>query len=32
MLANRKLFILHQRNQTALSGLHIKGHEATTRS
>jgi hypothetical protein len=27
MLANRKLFILHQRNQTALSGLHIKGHD-----
>jgi AcrR family transcriptional regulator len=27
MLANRKLFILHQRNQTALSSLHIKGHE-----
>jgi len=26
MLAHRKLFILHQRNQTALSGLHIKGH------
>ena len=22
-----KLFILHQRNQTALSGLHIKGHD-----
>ncbi len=27
MLANRKLFILHQRNQTALSSLHIKGHD-----
>jgi AcrR family transcriptional regulator len=27
LLANRKLFILHQRNQTALSGLHIKGHD-----
>ena len=27
MLGNRKLFILHQRNQTALSGLHIKGHD-----
>jgi hypothetical protein len=27
MLANRKLFILHQRNQTALLGLHIKGHD-----
>jgi hypothetical protein len=27
VLANRKLFVLHQRNQTALSGLHIKGHE-----
>jgi len=27
MLAHRKLFILHQRNQTALSSLHIKGHE-----
>jgi hypothetical protein len=27
MLAHRKLFILHQRNQTALSGLHIKGHD-----
>jgi AcrR family transcriptional regulator len=27
MLANRKLFVLHQRNQTALSGLHIKGHD-----
>jgi AcrR family transcriptional regulator len=27
MLGNRKLFVLHQRNQTALSGLHIKGHE-----
>jgi hypothetical protein len=26
-IANRKLFILHQRNQTALSGLHIKGHD-----
>jgi AcrR family transcriptional regulator len=25
--ANRALFVLHQRNQTALSGLHIKGHE-----
>jgi AcrR family transcriptional regulator len=24
---HRKLFVLHQRNQTALSGLHIKGHE-----
>jgi AcrR family transcriptional regulator len=27
MLSNRKLFVLHQRNQTALSGLHIKGHD-----
>lgn len=27
ILANRKLFVLHQRNQTALSGLHIKGHD-----
>jgi AcrR family transcriptional regulator len=27
MLANRKLFVLHARNQTALSGLHIKGHD-----
>jgi AcrR family transcriptional regulator len=27
MLANRKLFVLHQRNQTALAGLHIKGHD-----
>jgi AcrR family transcriptional regulator len=27
MLAEHKLFILHQRNQTALSSLHIKGHE-----
>ena len=27
MMANRKLFILHERNQTALSSLHIKGHE-----
>jgi AcrR family transcriptional regulator len=27
VLANRQLFVLHQRNQTALSGLHIKGHE-----
>jgi len=27
MLANRKLFVLHQRNQTALSALHIKGHD-----
>jgi AcrR family transcriptional regulator len=27
VLANRKLFILHQRNQTALAGLHIKGHD-----
>ncbi len=27
MLANRKLFILHERNQTALSALHIKGHD-----
>ena len=27
MLANRQLFVLHQRNQTALSGLHIKGHD-----
>jgi AcrR family transcriptional regulator len=25
--ANRKLFVLHQRNQTALAGLHIKGHD-----
>jgi len=24
---HRKLFVLHQRNQTALAGLHIKGHE-----
>jgi len=37
MLAHRKLFILHQRNQIALSGLRIKGHDgdheemATTR-
>ncbi|MGH3161521.1 MAG: TetR/AcrR family transcriptional regulator [Streptosporangiaceae bacterium] len=27
MLANRKLFVLHERNQTALSALHIKGHD-----
>ena len=27
MLANRKLFVLHQRNQTALAALHIKGHD-----
>jgi AcrR family transcriptional regulator len=27
MLTNRKLFVLHQRNQTALAGLHIKGHD-----
>jgi AcrR family transcriptional regulator len=27
VLANRKLFILHERNQTALSALHIKGHD-----
>ena len=27
MLAKRKLFVLHQRNQTALSSLHIKGHD-----
>src|ERR1700750_3186049 len=27
MLAHRKLFILHQRNQIALSGLRIKGHD-----
>lgn len=27
VLANRQLFVLHQRNQTALSSLHIKGHE-----
>jgi AcrR family transcriptional regulator len=27
ILANRKLFILHQRNQTALAGLHFKGHD-----
>jgi AcrR family transcriptional regulator len=27
VLANRQLFVLHQRNQTALSGLHIKGHD-----
>ena len=27
VLANRQLFVLHQRNQTALAGLHIKGHE-----
>ena len=26
-LANRKLFVLHERNQTALSALHIKGHD-----
>ena len=26
MQAHRKLFVLHQRNPTALSGLHIKGH------
>src|ERR1700759_3285902 len=25
--ANRGLFVLHQRNQTALAGLHIKGHD-----
>jgi AcrR family transcriptional regulator len=25
--AHRKLFVLHQRNQTALAGLHIKGHD-----
>jgi AcrR family transcriptional regulator len=24
---HRKLFVLHQRNQTALAGLHIKGHD-----
>src|SRR5271155_5223407 len=27
MLANRKLFILHERNQTALTALHMKGHD-----
>jgi AcrR family transcriptional regulator len=27
VLANRQLFVLHQRNQTALAGLHIKGHD-----
>jgi AcrR family transcriptional regulator len=27
MLANRKLFVLHERNQTALSALHHKGHD-----
>jgi AcrR family transcriptional regulator len=27
MLANHKLFVLHERNQTALAALHIKGHE-----
>jgi AcrR family transcriptional regulator len=27
MLANRKLFVLHERNMTALSALHHKGHE-----
>ena len=27
MLANRKLFVLHERNRTALSALHDKGHE-----
>jgi AcrR family transcriptional regulator len=27
MLANDKLFVLHERNQTALSALHIKGHD-----
>ena len=27
VLGHRKLFVLHQRNQTALSGLHIKGHD-----
>jgi len=27
MLANHKLFVLHERNQTALSALHIKGHD-----
>ncbi len=32
MLANRKLFILHRRNQTALSGLHIRDTTATTRT
>lgn len=28
MLANHKLFVLHERNQTALAALHIKGHES----
>jgi len=27
MLANHKLFVLHERNQTALQALHIKGHD-----
>ena len=27
MLANHKLFVLHERNQTALAALHIKGHD-----
>jgi hypothetical protein len=27
MLANRKLFVLHERNQTAPSALHNKGHD-----
>ncbi len=27
MLANRKLFVLHERNRTALSALHHKGHD-----
>ena len=27
MLANRKLFVLHERNRTALSALHDKGHD-----
>jgi AcrR family transcriptional regulator len=27
MLANDKLFVLHERNQTALAALHIKGHD-----
>ena|SRR5689334_24074908 len=31
MLAHRKLFILHQRNQIALSGLRIKGRDGDHR-
>jgi AcrR family transcriptional regulator len=27
VLADRRLFVLHERNQTALSALHIKGHD-----